>query len=201
MWHGPFRSAVEISPNLMLFSPRRRNANAGDEPGQARRQGQEEHTGQDQQEKIETEEGRQASKREKRSYWWSFLTSFICIQFYLVFNLRDEGKGRMWSEQERKEIIRMMFPEFFHLHTVLPVIYFTGWRQRKDVKRESEKSDHEGDDSSLLPLSHHSTCYLFYGIEAEIMRMLFPDFFHLHTVLPGIYFTGWRQRKDVKRES
>ncbi len=50
----------------MLFS-RRRNANAGDEPGQAS-QGQEEHPGQDQQEKIETEEGRQASKREKRSY-------------------------------------------------------------------------------------------------------------------------------------
>ncbi len=51
----------------MLFS-RRRNANAGDEPGQARRQGQEEHPGQDQQEKIETEEGRETSKREKRSY-------------------------------------------------------------------------------------------------------------------------------------
>ncbi len=49
----------------MLFS-RRRNENAGDEPGQARK-GQEEHTGQDQQEKIKTEEGRQASKREKRS--------------------------------------------------------------------------------------------------------------------------------------
>ncbi len=49
----------------MLFS-RRRNANDGDEPGQAS-QGQEEHPGQDQQEKIETEEGRQASKREKRS--------------------------------------------------------------------------------------------------------------------------------------
>ncbi len=56
--------------------------------------------------------------------------------------------------------------------------------------RKRKKSYHKVDDSSLLPVSHHSTCYLFYGIEAEMMRMMFPDFFHLHTVLPVIYFTG-----------
>jgi hypothetical protein len=41
--------------------------------------------------------------------------------------------------------MRMMFPDFFHLHTVLPVIYFTEWRHRKDVMRAREKKDHKDD--------------------------------------------------------
>ncbi len=98
---------------------------------------------------------------------------------------------------------------FFHLHTVLPVIYFTGWRQRKNVKRESVKSDHKDDDSSLLPLSQRSTLFILRngGIgrtwseqkRKEIIRMTLPDFCHCHSVLPVFYLMEWRQRKDVKR--
>ncbi len=103
-----------------------------------------------------------------------------------VIYLMDGGKGRTWSKQERKEIIRIMFPDFCQCHSVLPVIYFTGWRQRKDVKRESKKSYCKDDDSNLLPLSHRSTCYLFYGIEAKKNHEEYV-FWLLSLHLPVIY--------------
>jgi hypothetical protein len=36
------------------------------------------------------------------------------------------------------------------------------------------------------------------GVEAEIMRMMFPDLRQCHFVLPVIYFMEWMHRKDVK---
>ncbi len=153
---------------------------------------------------MEAEEGSEASKREKRSWGWCFLTSANVITFYLLFILWNGGRGRKWSEQERKEIMRMMFPDLCQCHNVLPVIYFTVLRQRKDVKRAREKKDHKDDVSWLLPMSHRSTCSLFYGLKTEerrekILRMLFHDIWYLQTVLPVICFMVWRKRKSLKR--
>jgi hypothetical protein len=103
----------------------------------------------------------------RKSWEWCFLTSFICIKFYLLFILRDESRERMWSEKAKKVIIRMMIPVFCHFHPVLPVIYLMEWMQRKDVKRAREKIDHKDDVSWLLLMSLRSTCYLFNGMEAE----------------------------------
>ncbi len=143
---------------------------------------------------MEAKGGREASKREKISKGWCFLTSNNVTLFYMLFILQNEGRGRMWSEQGRKEIIRMTFPDFCQCHTVLPIrmmfpnlchLYtdFTEWRQRKDVKQAREKRDHKDDVSWLLPMSHcsthkddvswllsfaySSTSYLFYGMKTE----------------------------------
>ncbi len=70
--------------------------------------------------------------------------------------------------------------------------------QKGREARKQKKSYHKDDDSSLLPGSHRYTCYLFYGVEAEIMSMMFPDFCQCHFVLPVIYFMECMHRKDVK---
>ena len=53
-------------------------------------------------------------------------------------------KGRE-ARKRIKSDHTMMIPVFCHFHTVLPVIYFMEWRQRKEVKRAREKRDHEDD--------------------------------------------------------
>jgi hypothetical protein len=105
----------------------------------------------------------------------------------------------------RKKVI----PVFFHFHIILPVIYLMEWMQRKDVKWAREKINHKDDVSWLLPMPLRSTCYLFYGMEAQkgrearkrkkvIIRMMIPIFCHFHTVLPVIYFMELRPKKNYE---